>query len=181
MNNNIASFKNHAALMEYAAKVNNRFTKGEVVFCEEENTYYVFDEEWKATPVEMLESGLGINLYELNKSAIAAMPIMDYAQLTEKRDKINAFFSSEENYHMLLCKEISYYTIFNKLHFEKEFITLGDAVVTCLKESFGNIVAIDEASQENGHAFEIWVKTYENDVYCMYLFCCDKLIVGYGD
>jgi hypothetical protein len=81
---------------------------------------------------------------------------------------------------MLLCKDISYFTIFqyNCLNFNYEFNDLGDAAITCIQESIGDIVSIDK--KESGE-IEIWIKTKEEDcTYCAYLFNCEQMIVNYG-
>jgi hypothetical protein len=78
---------------------------------------------------------------------------------------------------MLLCKDISYYTIFtyegSKIaHYE----TLGQAVLDCIL-NVGQLVCVDETP--DGNAIEIWVRT-EDDNICMYLFNCSELMVTYG-
>jgi hypothetical protein len=80
---------------------------------------------------------------------------------------------------MLLCKDISYFTIFqyNCLNFNYEFNDLGDAAITCIQESIGDIVSIDK--KESGE-IEIWIKTKEDCTYCAYLFNCEQMIVNYG-
>ena len=78
---------------------------------------------------------------------------------------------------MLLCKDISYYTIFtyegNKM---ANYETLGAAVLDCL-QNVGQLVCADIT--EDGNAVEIWVRT-EDDNICMYLFKCADLMVTYG-
>jgi hypothetical protein len=55
---------------------------------------------------------------------------------------------------------------------------LGDAAITCIQESIGDIVSIDK--KESGE-IEIWIKTKEEDcTYCAYLFNCEQMIVNYG-
>jgi hypothetical protein len=77
---------------------------------------------------------------------------------------------------MLLCKDISYYTIFKQDFSTREFSNLGEAVITCIEESLGNIVT---TNTEDG-AIEIWFRAKESDdVYCMYLFNCESMIVRY--
>jgi hypothetical protein len=59
----------------------------------------------------------------------------------------------------------------------KEFKNLGEAVITCITESIGTVIAVDKTEDEV--AIEIWVRTAENDVYCMYLFDATNMIVYY--
>ena len=106
-------------------------------------------------------------LYEINQNIMKTQPIMKKKQLEEKEKEIKAFFMEEINskYFMLLCKELSDYTVF----VIPSVIRCGFAVSElneCLKNR-GDILSIEKT--EDGIAFEIWIKNAE-DVHVYYLF-----------
>ena len=82
--------------------------------------------------------------------------------------------SINSNYYMLLCKDISYYTVFTS---GNEFETFGNAVITCAQD-VGKVINADLT--EDNRAVEIWVRNEAEEVYCMYLFDCQQMIVTYG-
>jgi hypothetical protein len=78
---------------------------------------------------------------------------------------------------MLLCKDVSYYTIFCDCpDIYNEFTNLGDAVITCIQESLGDIVSIDK--MDTGE-IEIWWRSGEENC-CAYLFNCEQMFVQFG-
>jgi hypothetical protein len=80
---------------------------------------------------------------------------------------------------MLLCKELSYYTFFQKTEDTlTHFFSFGEAVLTCAQD-IGNIISVDY--MENTNTIEIWVRTKNNeDNVCMVLFDCKDFIVTYS-
>lgn len=169
-------FKNQKQLDSYPIA---RFSNGEIVFLTEENLYKVYDNgEWKDMPKANVEGdGISMSLYDLNKSIISQLPKLE--DLTTAIDLINEFDKFvDSEYYMLLCRDISYYTIFNHfINSDNEFSSLGEAVLTCAQE-IGELVSV-ELTTDKG-AIEIWVKTNEDSL-CMYLFNCANLIVNWGN
>ena len=176
--NTIGTFKNLDALNKYSDTV-KRNAQGEIVFIEDIQEYYMYDgDNWMPLPkAEAENDGLSMNLYDLNKSLIASLPAPTTDDLIEMEKTICNFDNGEADYFMLLCKDISYYTIFTAKSNYKEFKNLGEAVITCITESIGTVIAVDKTEDEV--AIEIWVRTAENDVYCMYLFDATNMIVYY--
>ena len=176
--NTIGTFKDLNALNKYSetAKRNN---KGEIAFIEDIQEYRMYDgDQWMPLPkADADDSGLSMNLYDLNKSLIASLPAPTSEDLFAMERTICDFGNDEIDYFMLLCKDISYYTIFTANPNYKEFKNLGEAVITCITESIGTVIAVDKTEDEV--AIEIWVRTAENDVYCMYLFDATNMIVYY--
>ena len=117
-------------------------------------------------------------LYEFNKAAMVSFPILQDLNSAEKL--INDYtLKFEEDTYMLLCKDISYYTIFKQEDLKAtEFSTLGDAVLTCIKEDLGEILSVELTEDESG--IEIWFKNKNQEAFCMYLFNAKPLIVEYG-
>ena len=169
-------FKNQKQLDSYPVA---RFSDGEMVFLTEEKLYKIYDNgEWKDLPKANIEGdGISMSLYDLNKSIISQLPKLE--DLTTATNLINEFDKVvDSEYYMLLCRDISYYTIFNHfINSDNEFSNLGEAVLTCAQE-IGELVSVEQTTDKN--AIEIWVKT-NKDSLCMYLFNCANLIVNWGN
>lgn len=117
---------------------------------------------------------ISMNLYDLNKSIVSQLPIADntdpYVELIN--DKMKNYSNL-----MLLCKEISYYTIFYPKANEPDFENKGEAVLTCALD-IGKIITVDY--MEASDTIEIWVRTNKDENLCMCLFDCEGLMVSYG-
>ena len=62
-------------------------------------------------------SGLELNLYDLNKSIISQMTPLSISEINAKREMIINYYNKSGNiYHMLLCRDYNYYTIFAHDH-----------------------------------------------------------------
>ena len=107
------------------------------------------------------------------KCNMASLPIID--NLDDCKNLINEKMWRFD-YLMLLCKDISYYTIFYKADNSEEFATRGDAILACAQD-IGKIITVDY--MEASDTIEIWVRTPENDNLCMCLFDCAGLMVGF--
>lgn len=120
-----------------------------------------------------------ITLYDLGKGIMSNAPVLTNEEMKEKENLINEFFEKiNSEYYMLLCKEISYYTIFKKetLLFS-ELNHLGIGVTECLK-AIGDILNIEVTA--NNDAIEIWLRTPDNNNLCMFLFDCAPMVVTFG-
>lgn len=91
-----------------------------------------------------------MDLYSLNKQLVNQLP--DIKDFTESIEIINKFARKNSNKHyMLLCKDISYYTVFERLLGLTE--TIGEAVIACLNDIGTSIKSIEEVEG----AIECWV------------------------
>ena len=102
--------------------------------------------------------------------------------LDKKIELINNFQDKEKNvFYMLYGKEISYFTIFAYNSVNPELENLGLGVIDCLK-NVGNIYSIEKITPEGSEesAIEIWVKTADDLITCLYLFPYDRAIVSIG-
>ena len=128
-------------------------------------------------PIEDQKIDTGMSLYELNKQGYAQLLPYDETQIQDAITCINEFSDKNKGkYYMLLCKEMSYYTVFEKDFLEYDCLSLGHGVIECL-DNVGTIHGIDD----NGEgALEIWVKTSDEEVYCMLLFNYDVGVVKVG-
>lgn len=141
----------------------------------EDGLYVYKDGEYY--PIEDQKIDTGMSLYELNKQGYAQLLPYDETQIQDAIAWINEFSDKNKGkYYMLLCKEISYYTVFEKDFLEYDCLSLGHGVIECLN-NVGTIHGIDD----NGEgALEIWVKTSDEEVYCMLLFNYDVGVVKVG-
>ena len=141
----------------------------------EDGLYVYKDGEYY--PIEDQKIDTGMSLYDLNKQGYAQLLPYDETQIQDAIAWINEFSDKNKGkYYMLLCKEISYYTVFEKDFLEYDCLSLGHGVIECLN-NVGTIHGIDD----NGEgALEIWVKTSDEEVYCMLLFNYDVGVVKVG-
>ena len=120
---------------------------------------------------------LQYTLYELNKTIIAALPDISEEEIEEGLEAINEFDEIvSAKYYMLLCKELSYFTVLRRRKIKCEDATLAEAFMSCLK-SFGTIKSIEIKPEDS--AVEIWMKKDE-DVFCFYLFNYTAGVVEFG-
>ena len=164
-------------------KKTNRFEKGEIVFVTDKNQCMMYDgEQWVEIQEEMKVQGMSnieLTAYDLNKQIISQMPILE--DWTESEKVLNTFAKkSIHRDYLLLCKDISYYTIFQKSSDTfAHFSSFGEAVLTCASD-IGDIITVDYMDATN--TVEIWVRKKEsNENLCMVLFECYDFIVTYGE
>ena len=166
------------ALYKYSNAI-NRCKAGEIAFIEDIEEYVMFNgKDWLPMPKATMENneGLSLSLYDLNKMIILQLPIATEEKMNEFKRLLSLFEEqTQAQYYMLLCKDISYYTIFTAQSMP-DFDSFGEAVVNCIAD-LGDIVSIDPVP--DSESIEIWVKNNE-EAYCMYLFNCDRLVVSYG-
>ena len=175
-------YKISSSQLETLTKMNpNRYRMGETVYLTDKDKIVMWNgTEWTDMPegtTAQGKGGLNMNLYELNKSIVSQLPILE--DYTDAEALIQSFMEKNGESYMLLCKDISYYTIFQKkasdnpyTHFE----TLGEAVLECAND-IGKIISVDLT--EDGSGVELWLRTPEDENLCAYLFDCTGLIVTY--
>ena len=125
-----------------------------------------------------------MTLYDLNKQMVKSLPPMNEEGKESFINNIfNSYISKEPNkYYMLLCKELSYFTVFHKDKINTD--NFAETVHELLSEK-GTIITAGWDNEETKTSVEYWVniKTpIENnpdytDVYCFYLFKYDNGIV----
>jgi hypothetical protein len=152
-----------------------------LIYLTEEEKYVMYDgENFVDIPekVHMDGEGLSMSLYELNKSIISQLPAkITYAEQHEDREKINKFFGKNgRTSYMLLCKDISYYTFFEKKNLFSAFDSFAEAVLECVK-NVGSLLDVEVS--EDGELVEIWVRTEKENI-CMYLMDAEPFCVSFG-
>lgn len=162
--------------IEYLQKYMNIHPPVEGQILMSENVIYTgSDNKWQK--IDKITEEPKMTLYDINKSAFAQMPILSTEEeIDEVIDKINNFHNklNGSNY-MLLCKELSYFTVF-----EKQFLSvnsLGYELINCLQSNDYSILSADLSEQGN---LEIWIRTNDNENYCMLLFECSDFIIKFG-
>lgn len=158
--------------------------EGEVVITQDTNSIYIFNNsEW----ISLNDNNIvdqnkqsnhndEINLYDLNKSIIGQFDsIKDFA---ESINLINNFQTkTPASFYLLYGKDLSYFTIFSTIIDIPNRKTLGENVIECLLNISSDIKDISEDQD----SIEIWLKTSDNNIHCLYLFKCDQIIVPIGD
>ncbi len=163
----------------YRDKDNNIITapnEGEMAYSPETQKLYIYqNNNW-----EMIkgESDLGLTMYDINKQLVAQLPMLDQAGILEARENIQNFLNETNNhYYMLLCKDISYYTVFvlkDESMCPQPVCTAIDEIWACA-DYIGNVKSVDL----NEGAIEFWVQPREEDSepMAMYLFSYDAGVI----
>ena len=150
---------------------------GELAMCVDTGEIYIWKEDTGWTQISVDNKGFEINLYDLNKNVISQLDPLTHGEITMKMGLIKEYYDKANNtYHMLLCKDFNYYTIFN-YDSMLSFPDFSSAICTIITE-LGEVYSIELL--EDG-AIEIWIKpTGEESPYAFYLFPYDAGVVYYG-
>ena len=123
-----------------------------------------------------MENQVELNLYALNKSVINQLEPMTPDEIIDNLNLIEEYYHKSDNsFHMLLCKDYNYYTIFAP----NDIITIEfTATVYDIIVGLGAVYSIENT--EDG-AIEIWIKPEGEEMpYAFYLFPYDAGVVYYG-
>ena len=150
---------------------------GEMALCKNTNEIYIWDEEHGWSLITAEGKGFEMNLYDLNKNVISQLDPLTPGEITMKMSLFKDYCDKANNlYHMLLCRDFNYYTIFNysSVPNTPDFSSMVCTVITEL----GEVYSIELL--EDG-AMEIWIRpTGEESPYAFYLFPYDAGVVYYG-
>lgn len=152
--------------------------KDSIYFIKENNKAYMYDEKQnKYWPVDIENKGLELNLYDLNKNIINQLEPMTIDEINLKTGLLEDYYNKAKNtYHMLLCKDYNYYTIFT-FNVNPEFSNFTEAIITIITE----LGAVYNLDLNDEGAIEIWIKPIgEENPYVFYLFPYDAGVVYYG-
>ena len=150
---------------------------GEIAMCVETNQFFCWDEDKGWIEMNIENKGLAMNLYELNKNVIGQLDPLTSNEIALKMSLIDEYYSKTSNtYHMLLCRDFNYYTIFT-YDSMMSFPNFSGAVCTIITE-LGDVYSID---MNDDGVLEIWIQpTGETSPYAFYLFPYDAGVVYYG-
>lgn len=126
-------------------------------------------------PANMTDSGITINLYELNKQIVSQLPPFDMQRIQDAKDTLNNWKKNNTAY-LLYGKEIGYFTLFLPTEDDKED-SFDDVLFECLLAISMDIYSFDVVNEDT---IEIWLK-YEDTPTAMYLFNYEEGIVKYHD
>jgi hypothetical protein len=146
------------------------------VYCEEDGKIYTWtNDNWEL--VEFENKGISMNLYELNKSIINQLEPMTNSDIANKMDLFEFLQIKNGKYYMLLCKEYSYYTIFE---FDPMISMPNFSSAVCeIISNLGKVMSIELTQTED--AIEIWIiPKGEEEAFVFYLFPYDSGVVYYG-
>ena len=146
---------------------------GEIAFCEEDQTYYNYNDGWDKLPVEMTTEGLKVDLYSLNKQIVAQLPPFDIQRLQDARETLENW-RKENIPYLLYGKEMSYFTLFYPTE-DTEEDSFVDCLFDCLATISNTIYSFDVASDD---AIEIWMD-YDGEATALYLFNYSEGMVYY--
>lgn len=117
-----------------------------------------------------------MNLYDLNKQIISQLKPLSQEKLYEGIKLINNWKNKEGNFYLLNCKELNYFTLFQKSNIYLHE-SLGELVLDCLY-NVGKI--LDISITEDKKAIEFWIKlSNQDEPVVMYLFNYDLGVVEY--
>ena len=123
-----------------------------------------------------MENQIELNLYDLNKSVINQLESMTLDEIIDKLNIIGEYYHKSNNsFHMLLCKDYNYYTIF-----APDDIVILD-FIAAVYDIIVNLGAVYSIENTEDGAIEIWIKPEGEEMpYAFYLFPYDAGVVYYG-
>lgn len=145
---------------------------GQTVYNETDKKVYRWDAIEGQQGADM-ESNITMNAYDLNKQIIGQLKVLDEEAFEEKKNLIRKFCNDTNNeYYMLLCRDINYYTLF-KMDLKLADELINEVLIECA-QGIGEIKAIDLT--EDNNAIEFWM-TYQNETYVAYFFPYDAGVI----
>lgn len=130
---------------------------------------YIAEENDKVSP--------SIDLYTMNRNIINQLPVYTDEDMDKAEDIIHDWIYNghKANYYMLLCKELSYYTVF---HSEENCLVIDDFIRE-LWDVCNYLGPIHDISVDDNDAIAIWAEWEDTGVHCFYLFPYDKGVVEF--
>lgn len=164
------TFNSIKELKSYTAAMPDRVTE-ESLATVDNVVYKYVNGSWAPLKINSSE-GLTMSLYDFNKMTLEGLPVLSAAdacaQLQSAIDKIFPSWS----YLLLMCKELSYITIFQHISPFSDYQTLSDAIVDLIH----NIKSVE--TNEDG-TIDIWA-VFDEEIHMYKLFNADGFIVTTG-
>ena len=152
----------------------------DIIYCEEDKTIYQFYDEglgksfgWKKFEIDKTQLiNTGLTEYDINKMVITQLPsLITEAQIAPGKEIIKNY-TEKCGHYMLLCNDIHYYTVFNKVS-STQYDLIEDVVIECLT----NIGVLQQINfNTDASAVECWIKN-EKGCFMFLLFDYDWGIV----
>ena len=124
------------------------------------------------------KGNINMSLYDINKSLMSQMPDYSSEQIKELENKVDNWVNEKylsNEYFMLLCNDIHYYTLFHLNPEKSDFRTVGEGLTYLLYEA-GYTISAEEDYPDH---FEIWGKK-DKDAAAFMLFPYDQGVVNFG-
>lgn len=117
-----------------------------------------------------------VTLYQLNQMMVHQLPIYTEDDMDRAEDIIHdwVYNGNKGNYYMLLCNELSYYTLFHAV----DNCLILENFIAELWDVLHDMVIRDISIDDNG-AVAIWIDWDDNTSHCFYLFPYDKGVVEF--
>lgn len=144
---------------------------GEQVLIEDIQKVYEWTEETQEwIPTKAGETG--VTLYDLNKIACSKLPPLNEEQLTKAKEEIKRFVTDSDNtYFLMICKELSYYTMFITDSESNE--DMADVVIECLN-ALGILVSVEYSELK---VIEAWIRDDEGNAVIVFMTPYDQGVV----
>ena len=146
---------------------------GEICYCEEEQKIYRWTNlTWEPYKFSGENFNTSVTTYELNKQVFTQLPSLTTDEELEKcKETISTLRNSNNQYYLLLCNELYYYTIFRITDYSDE--NFEDVVIECLQD-WGEIKSV--YYNKDYYYVECWVKK-DNDCNLFLLFDYDGGVI----
>lgn len=155
------------------------------VYCKETDAYYIWNKQNNNWTEINNDATLSFSIYDMNKQIISQLPSLTPEETKEKLAEAISKFNEKDKTYMLLFKEMEYYTLFiSDFIFARRKDTfyynenLSDSIAECLIDIAQEIKVIDECTMPG--LLEIWIKNYNDEIVCGYLFPYDRGIIAFG-
>ena len=150
-----------------------------IYHCVETGREYFYDGEWvvvePAHPQEENEVTAGMTLYDLNKMIMIQRPVMTEEEINNHgRKSLEAFYNCKVSHYMLLCKDLSYYTVFEKG-------AANDGFIDTVLEIVNSLGALHDMFINDDGVLEFWIAPPDSEeVFAFFLFPYDLGVVYYA-
>lgn len=150
---------------------------GEVAYITDTKEFYTYKENEGWVKMNTDSDLFQFSLYQMNQMVLRELPKLSDEDLIKAKQTISDYvYSLEHNddYFMLLCHELKYFTVFTKDEECNEEEKITNVLIECVN-SIGDIKSIERTNDTE--AIEIWITTPEDETYVMYFFDYGKGIV----
>lgn len=174
------NFKDEACRNSYTAAYKSRIKEDEIACIEDTQRVYRFvNGDWEPVTANS-DNGLKMSLYDLNKIAMENLKPMTNSDINTilSTAECKCFPKDHWTYLMLMCKELSYFTIIKNEH-RGEYDTLADAV-SDLFTSYPGYKETKSIDINDDDTVDIWV-LIDDEIYMFKLFNCDTFVVTVGN
>lgn len=115
-----------------------------------------------------------MSLYEINQAAVSQLPELSEETIAKKKEIIRQYLDEiSDEYYMLLCRDLNYYTMFS-LQADEGLPAAESEIINCIRD-MGSILSIERSTNAKT-VIEIWFKCADG-TFVAYLFPYGKGVV----